>query len=650
MILYPRVIPVARENTVVSCYYYFSLSSLAVPSRPHSLRHRESVELTSSPNMSPPQSSTHHASYVLSKHDDFLDSFVARLSSTLRQPNTNPQKLADCAIDLFHEPALSSTPFKIKQDLLGHVFQKTLLSELKKFRSQFSERTDHHKASDPGSDEQLAFRLKAFDSVFSLIDASIHLLSLPKYRDIISSRLPPQLVEFLLAMHSQVEIEARVHRIQSCFKEVRYVCSQMDDRAYYLYILKAINFCISRDKSGCYPLLSGHLKLMLAAAVPAWHPSCTKRLMAYNEDIEDVDIENLLKEHHQASVDTALYRAFWTAQNAMKNPSKAESPEEWKRIASCMERVIAAFRTVSPINTAEHEDIDDDVEMSANSDSKVGVKGEGKHLLKSMSKQSLQTESLSSPSILRLQMEDIRVRRQVLVQYAIFLHHLEVVSSQKPTERDSSATLKAIEHCKLLFSPGGSGMRLKKQVFDVMNSDTDGKLKRFVNNLLQRERCWINLKKTTGYSHLTKTKAKASKIFKRRKVGSKPVGKSSSSLKNRNDGGGLNGWKTRQRAWMLPSPSEREEILRDRANSELWSKDVLNMELKEDMNDEDVTEDTKRKNDSKYVWRTLRMLCEEDVTCLTRISGKKGAIDLEALVTAPKQSLSDPVAKVEPRI
>lgn len=570
--------------------------------------------------------------FLINQHEARLDAFITKLTTALHTPNISPKTIAERTLELVNETTDSTVTGSSKRTLLSSSFQRALLIQLKHSLPD----SEQHEQQQSDLHQQSP-RLRSFDSALSLINASMHLVSLLQDRNLIDRRLPTQLFEFLFSLHSQRELESKVSEIRKGYEDL--AIAARNGLLSEFNAIKLIETCIARDRAGCHPVLSGYLRLMLVTSLPPWHLSCMKRTMMYNQDMEQVDVDVLLKEHQNTTVDVALYRAFWTAQNGMRNPSKAESVEEWRKIAPCMERVISAFKTVPP-NPAIFDDDneiknnvdDEDMKLTSSAaniaynNTVVGKNG----TTKTDMKRSNIPKNLTSPSILRLQIEDICVRRQVLAQYTIFLHHLETISGYTPTSKDTASIISGIEHCKSLFSPGAEGTRLKKQVYDLMNNDTDGKFKRFVSSILHRERRWIHWKKQTGYNHLNGKKATPATVFKRRKVRSK-VG--DRVMKSSRLGGGASGWKERQRAWMVPPPAERAQPLLERAQAEIWSRDVLKMELQEDMEDEDVTDDMKRKNDSKYVWRTLRMLCEEDIACLTKVSrSRKGTLDLEALV------------------
>lgn len=568
---------------------------------------------------------------LLAQHDARLDLFVTKLTSALHESTTTPTSLADHALKLAQDASYDSSDFH-RREILTRALNKTLLQEIQR---------------SAGFSEKGALRL---------VDASIELAR----RDKILRQVPAHLLEVLFVSHSQKRLVEAIPAIRTRFEALRGTCtSRLSDAA---YAIKSITSCMRQDSRASSirndfratnPIFFGHLYLMLDAALPPWHPSCARRQMSYSVTVFDealapYDLENAVKgQSSRSTMDIPLYRSFWTAYAAMKNPSLAESPAHWRHISACMDRVLSAFRTVPPIKeldelfsngSAEHKGRESKAEMdtTATESEKQDSKHNKTITVDGQKKQKYKTripKHLTSPSILRLQIEDIKIRRHVLVQYAIFLHHLEVVSQQQSTEKDNAASKAGMDFCKTLFVPGGEGTRLKKSIFDIMSSDDGANFKHYVSGLLQRERHWINWKKNTGYGHLRRTSSVAPSVFKRRKVRSK-ISKYATESNRSTDNAP---WRMRQSAWVVPPAKERAQPLLERAQAELWSEDVLKMELKEDMDDADVTDSMKRKNDSKYVWRTLRMLCEENLQCITSVAQRDGTLDLEALIKTKQE-------------
>lgn len=517
-----------------------------------------------------------HPVDFLTQHDARLDILVTKITSALQSSEKSPEGLATHALKLSTE---ATTTVAASRDLLSRAFHKAALILL---------RGGHGKDSET--------RMHAFDVSLALVDAAIDLL--PTKR--IDTRLPLSLLEVIFSFHTQAELASRVSTIRRRYEAIR---ASQSERVADLYIIKSVMSCINRDQSGSNPVLSGRLRLMLAASLPVWHPSGMNRRAQYNIS-NAPDYENVLKNEDTSDVDVALYKAFWRAQELVGNPSLSESPAVWQEAYVSMDRVLCAFKSLPAA-----KEIETCIDVSKEK------------------QQSRIPKFLTSPSILRLQLEDIRIRRHILMQYAIFLHHLESVAGYTLSEKDTPAWKSSVEFCKTLFESGGEGVKLRKQVYDVMNLDSHGKFKRFVLSLLHRERRWMHWKKHTGYTHLVGNKGAAPTIFKRRKVRSRVDEDDVAQRDVRND------WDSRQNAWCVPPPSECAAPLLERARAELWSADVLKMELKEDMEDDEVSEDMKRANDSKYVWRTLRMLCEENIACLASVSNQEnGSLDLEALV------------------
>lgn len=547
----------------------------------------------------------------LAQHDARLDVLVVKISSALQTPGQDAESLAKHAITC---ASSTSSGAREPRELLSRALRKSTLNVLKGGMAR--------------GDANI--RTKAFDASLALIDATIILV-----RDkLVDAVLPLALLEYVFTFHTQTELAERISAIRQryeAFDEAR------PEKLGDVYIIKSVMSCINRDQPGSNPVLSGRLRLMLAASLPVWHPSGMNRRAQFNT-VSPPDYESFLTKVETPGVDVALYKAFWRLQTLMANPSLAESAPQWREAHEAMLRVLVAFETI-PISD-ENDSVSSPYQPSTTPPPLPPMK-------KSSTMDCAIPKYLTAPTILRLQLADINVRRHVLMQYAVFLHHLEVVSSSKPSIKESptgketpvsKAAKASHEFCKTLFELRGEGEKLRDRVYSVLETDSSGRYKRFLLSLLQRERKWIVWKKQqSGYAHLKRKAITVPETFKRRKIVSAEAKSRSSRVH------GLPEWQERQRAWKAPPPSEHKEALVERGKAEFWSMDVLKMELQEDKEDEDVTEDMKRKNDSKYLWRTLRMLCDENVSCLMKLADSSNSnLDLEEIlqqdVDAPNQT------------
>lgn len=365
---------------------------------------------------------------------------------------------------------------------------------------------------------------------------------------------------------------------------------------------------IDCDKAGYDPILAGKLRLMSAALLPVWHPSGLNRKAAYNTDIE-LDYEAPLKHVlNTAGIDLALYKHVWSVHVWTRNPSMAERRDGWSLVQTGMDKVLEALETLQPAKK--------DWQGSEEEESAM---------------------YMVSPTTLRLQLVDLRFRLRILVRYVLFLKHLELVGDTLPSGKESADLLARMEFCKALFMQGGEGDKMMTRAFKQMDRDSGGKFKRFVLPLLQMDQKWVYWKRT-GYKHFMAREGEAPKAFKRRAVLS-PVpplrgDKAPQELESLALGDDEK-WRKRQESWKVPS-SDRMAPLKDPDRWMVPKLETLKSQLKEDCEDEDITEDMKRKNDTKFVWRSLRMLCEESVATLAQVVDlkAKGGCNLESCITA----------------
>lgn len=514
---------------------------------------------------------------LVKRHEADLNEVHGALISLLLAPNSSPESVAK-ELHMRVQKLTSDT-----MGLLTHVLRKAAVDILK---------GGIQDPSQPNS---------SFSNALAIVDCAIVLV----HERHVDERLPCLLMEFVFTFCTRGQLANGVDEIRQRFAAYR--AAALSTRT-HIYLIKAAMSCINRDQKGSDPALSGRLRLMLAAALPVWHPSGLNRRGQFNEGSE-IDYESALKEGDFKDVDVDLYKSFWGVQRFMQNPSLAETEDIWVDARLAMDAVLGAFETLA-------------------------IPEEPSIVLESPS-----PKYMTAPSVLHLQLVDIRVRRHVLVQFAIFLHHLEVISDTIPSEKDSPAVQKKHAFCKSLFASGGEGQRAKDRVYALLERDSAGKFKRFIVSLLQRERRWIDWKKRAGYKHLNETRSEPPKTFKRRRVLS-PVPGSTDSAPKRKQESGPEEWKLRQASWKVLPRSERMAPFKDPQRSLVPSVETLKDQLKEDMEDPDITEDVKRKNDTKFVWRSLRMLCEESLETLMQVidTNSKTGYDLELCVKGKTSS------------
>lgn len=506
---------------------------------------------------------------ILSKHDNALQNVRKQLVSDL----TDAKQIQKIAVDL-HETAKQCSANS--KDLLTRSLIHTTVHLLKS-------RTVSPANETTTTDE-------TFQHVLKIIDVSIEL----KRLGFLDDKTTFTLLEYLFTFSTQQQICTHINDIRQRCDTFRHIGSPKSKKLSEIYNIKLVQSCITRDPRGTNAILSGRLRLMLAAALPVWHASGMNCRGTYNTGRYGMDCDALLSATDDVKVDVSLYKAFWACQDLMQNPSLSEVPTKWEEARICMCKVLSAFDTV-PVSTGSPDPI-------------------------------TCHKYLTSPTILRLQLVDARVRRHVLVQYAIFLHHLEVVgTSAAPRAEEASGTaVKGPSFCKQLFSPRGEGEVLKARVYMALEKECAGKYKRFVQGLLVRERRWIDWKKRKSYNQLSEVGSAAPKKFKRRAVMSVP-GKSDANNLTTGD------WSSRKTSWAAVDRMQRDRPLKVR--SRIWGVEELKAEIEEDENDGDIEEQEKRKHDGKYAWRALRLLCEESVECMAGLADHSSTgFDLERMI------------------
>lgn len=523
---------------------------------------------------------------VVQTHLSALNAVQEALISLLLAPNSTPQTVAtQLHAQLNHCPD--------PKPILHHILKKATVAVLKE---ALEEPSNAH---------------SAFTNALAIVDCAIVLL---RNRHV-DEMLPCTLLEFVFAFCTRAQLSKGIDPIRQRFDAYRRATTTPRT---HLYLIKAAMSCINRDQKGSDPVLSGRLRLMLAAALPVWHPSGLNRRGQVNE-ANKIDYEEQLKDDDSKHVDVALYKAFWGIQQYMQNPSLAEDEHTWRKPKAALEKVLDAYETITI------------------------PEGPGITL------ENPSPKYMTAPSVLQLQLVDVRVRRHVLVQIAIFLHHLEVVGETAPTEKEAPATQEKHLFCKSLFESGGEGDMLRGRVFALLERDSAGKFKRFISSLLQRERKWIDWKKRTGYKHLNDLGHEPPKVFKRRRVLS-PIPDSSGPVSKKTCPTGPREWQLRQSSWEVLPVSERMTPFKDPHRSMVPSVQTLKGQLKEDMDDPEITEDLKRKNDKKFVWRALRLLCEESMETVMQVidSNSKSGYDLELWIKKEKGAPEVPERREAP--
>lgn len=492
---------------------------------------------------------------LVSEHVSTMDAMQAYLISLHSDRDSNIESIAS----QFHAQSQKYSPQG--RGLLQRVLKRVTVDILK------------------GSIQEPSNAEPAFLDALAIVDYAIELV---RNRHI-DEELPCKLLEFVFTFCTRGQLSRGVDAIRDRFNAYRQATSPRTP----LYLIKAAMSCINRDQHGSDPVLSGRLRLILAAALPVWHPSGLNRRGQFN-DGNGIDVESEMENANTSDFDAALYKAFWGVQEFMQNPSLAENQEVWSKVRVLIDKILDTFETIN---------IPTDPGIAPESPS---------------------PKYMAAPSLLRLQLVDKHVRRHVLIQFVIFLHYLEAVGCTLPSEKDSPAAHKKFAFCNSLFESNGEGSVVKGRVYTLLDRDCAGKFKRFVASLIQRERKWIDWKKRTGYKHLKEPTGEAPRTFKRRRVLS-PVPDSSESHTSQRRLDFPEEWVLRQKAWTVPPKSVRMDPLSDLSRLKVSTVQDLKNHLREDKEDSDITDDAKRLNNSKFVWRALRLLCEESIATVLQI-------------------------------
>lgn len=440
-----------------------------------------------------------------------------------------------------------------------------------------------------------------FVTALRIIDFSLHLLQ----NGIVEDEAPFQLIRSFISMCTMRQLEIGAKLVQKRLEDAARIAPRR-----FVFLVRTVLVWTKRDKMGVSPALVGKLRLILASATRAWHPSGMNKKGAFNADV-DVDFETPQKEEASEIVDMALYKHFWGIMRYLRNPVAAEEPGGWAVVKMGMERVLEAFETLEVIEEVKNKNREES-------------HGPG---------------FMISPSILRLQMQDISFRRLVLVQYAIFLRHLEMEGEAQPLGKESASKLNTMEFCKSLFVKGGEGDSLKSKVNIHLDKESNGKFKKFLSPHMERDRKWAFWKKSS-YKHLNvEPKAGVTTLFKKRTtLSSVPSDSGEPSQKRMRSEDPIKEWERQSSQWRSHTAIDDMEILKEEDRLLVPSLEVLKGQLKEDIEDEDITDDMKRKNNKKFVWRSLRMLCEDSVeTMLQAIDDTaKTGEDLDRCVKVDK--------------
>ena len=231
--------------------------------------------------------------------------------------------------------------------------------------------------------------------------------------------------------------------------------------------------------------------------------------------------------------------------------------------------------------------------------------------------------SLNSPAILPLQLADVNVRRQVLLQYAMMLNHLGWVAanSRAPVDEKSPPKMKPGEvergeFCRSLFQKGGDGSVLRSRVIAMIERTCGFQFKRFTQRMLHRDRRWAHWKKTSCFSKLLAKPHTPSAEYKKRKR--EPLRVSEEDSNNED---------YLERILSMDKEIEFENL---EPRKRMKVEDII-AAVREDKEDPDVDEDSKRANDSRFKWQSIRTLIAEGVQYLPKVN-RTGVVYMEGIL------------------
>lgn len=518
---------------------------------------------------------------LFERHDFILNSIQSRIESIALNSESNHEQdasnLYEHAQKVLEESSDNGTDIS---DLLSTALKKSIVHVLK---GNLTKSTD-----------------EAFDTAIRIVQMSIHLAKQQKPQNsnekCVSDKIPLTLLEYLFTFHQQSDLLRRIDSIRDCFNQFNPRVPEklgLSPRS-VIWAVKLVVCCLNRDRSYLNPVLSARMCLMLAASMSTWHMSGMNKRGLCNTE-KRFDYERALKEEQNSDVDVSLYRSFWRIQEFMLDPSTVDTTIAWKHAIESMRKVLEAF------------------EVIPKTEPKSDYTGQVPHYF-------------TSPSLLQLQLSDARLRQHVLLQFVIFLHYLESFGEMSASNtKDASAKGQKGELYRSLFSDTGEGNQMQARVLSLLEKDSSVQFRRFIASIFVRERRWMYWKEKTGWSHLQpKMRKEPAKKFIRRSRDS-----DGNDMPPAKRARGRNSWLERQKGWEQ-MPRNPTDPLKEEGCVVPGTKDILD-EVKEDVDDDDITEDFKRKNDSKYVWKTMRILSDEGTGLLLKAVDNKAKLghDLE---------------------
>lgn len=312
-----------------------------------------------------------------------------------------------------------------------------------------------------------------------VVDAAIVLFS----RQLISADLPGLLLQLVLLFAPISQLQEAVDQLKASFHLFGEASSEMKSGIARLGVAKAVILCLRRASFSDNHVLSGKLRTCLMSSLPCWDKSGINKKGLFNADNETVlastgettttQFGSLGEEHSRANTnkaqpeELAIYESFWGIQKYLSNPDMCENADTWAEFRGHVNTILSAFDSI-PIQT---------------SPAPPGP-------------ETRWPKFLTSKSLLRLQLSDVYLRRNVLVQLAILLQHLELnVDVLAP--RDEKLAKYWTEQFTSDSNGRGDGVKLLSRVLSQLSGLDDDRacgLKGFLLSVLARETKWIEWK------------------------------------------------------------------------------------------------------------------------------------------------------------
>ncbi|GBG28663.1 THO complex subunit 1 [Hondaea fermentalgiana] len=422
-------------------------------------------------------------------------------------------------------------------------------------------------------------------------------------------------------------------------------------------MLRIANYLLRRLSASHHTVLCGRVMMFLAYAFPLSERSGVNLLGSYNEDnLTEFEDETSFDESTRAAdadpvvssstdrqaVNYTLYSRFWELQRFFmtridRAGGCARDVKTWTSFAEVANVVLTAFesnpfsqadldrealaaraskrRRVSADATMDTAAADGDsaamqLETEEGSEGVIGEEG-------SSARGFFPTKYLSSSRLLRLQLTDPTLRRNVLCQFSVLLNSLDQIR-----QGSAAASVPVALQKKLEDKTSGVAV-LRARVKDLLRNtppDGDG----FVADLshvLSRERNWIKWKQAKcpnfeRFATSETTSALDEQDEARERAKKARAARAKSKVK------------ANRQLWRSGLAGTWEEKLSESNPTPATDDFIQDMEVAIDP-DNCIEEDYHPKNDPTYCWRGFRLLARSRLDALEKIENGK----LEELVT-----------------